>query len=63
MHWCDGPVTVPIFVGMHLIDTVNVQDRTVLSQCQTCGVVNVLLICLVQMLSFRRVRKIAKSDC
>jgi hypothetical protein len=62
MHWCHGPVTVPIFVGMHLIDIVHAQDRMVLSQCQVCGVVNVLLICLVQMFSFRRVREIAISD-
>ena len=32
MHWCHGPVTVPIFVDMHWIGTVNKQDRTMLSQ-------------------------------
>jgi hypothetical protein len=62
MHWCHGPVTVPIFVGMRLTDTVHAQDRMVLSQCQVRGVVNVLLICPVQMFSFRRVREIARSD-
>jgi hypothetical protein len=62
MHWCHGPVTVPIFVGMHLIDIVHAQDRMVLSQCQVRGVVNVLLICMVQMFSFRRVPETAKSN-
>ena len=57
-----GPVTVPIFVGMHLIDTAHAQDRKVLGQCHVSSVANVLLICLLQMLSFRRVREIAKSD-
>ena len=57
-----GPVTVLIFVGIHLIDTVHAQDRMVLSQGQVTGVAKVLLICLVQMFSFRRVHEIAKSD-
>jgi hypothetical protein len=39
-------------VGMHLIDTVYPQDRMVLSQCQARDVVNLLLVCLVQMLIF-----------
>jgi hypothetical protein len=52
MHWCHGTVTVPIFVGIRLTDTVHAQDRMVLSQCQVYGVVNVLMICLVQSVQF-----------